>query len=238
MPTPKRISEKPTLLDLFCGCGGFSLGFERAGFRVVAAIDYDRAAIETFKANRPDIPPECVLERDLTAFPPEALAERIGTRQVDLILGGPPCQGFSSVRQVDGANSGKRLIHDPRRELYRYYFQYIKYFRPVWFVMENVPGLRTMSKGHWWTRIRAEARRLGYRLCPTEFIASDFGVPQRRHRLLVVGTRKDSPALFHRDGVKADRSGMDHCRKLLKMSNPDLRKAIADGPCFIGALAA
>lgn len=191
-------SSKPTLIDLFCGCGGFSLGFERAGFSVVAALDSDPHAINTYEMNRPHMADRVIIQGDLTKLSPECLAKKIGRNKVDVILGGPPCQGFSSVRQVDGSNSGSRMVHDPRRDLYQDYFRYIAFFQPKFFVMENVIGMRTMNKGQWWTKIRNEARKCGYRVCPTEFMASEYGVPQNRRRLLIIGTREDNPVLFNR----------------------------------------
>src|ERR1700732_5229038 len=104
-------------LDLFCGCGGFSLGIERAGLTCVAAIDIDSQAVDVFRTNLPDV--KHVLCRDLTTFKPEDLLDLIGKQKIDMIVGGPPCQGFSRVRKVDGANHGKRLVEDPRRLLYR-----------------------------------------------------------------------------------------------------------------------
>jgi DNA (cytosine-5)-methyltransferase 1 len=100
--------EPLTSIDLFCGCGGFTLGLRQAGLKTLAAIDFARDAIAVFRANFPDIPH--VLERDLTAFPPQELAELIGRDRVDLIVGGPPCQGFSHVRSRDGSNHGDRLV--------------------------------------------------------------------------------------------------------------------------------
>src|SRR5438128_96695 len=104
-----------TCIDLFCGCGGLSLGFARAGFAILAAVDADKNAITVFKHNFADVQAEC---KDLTTFSPEDLSNLIGTQQVDVIVGGPPCQGFSTVRQRDGANSGPRMIEDKRRHLY------------------------------------------------------------------------------------------------------------------------
>src|SRR5690349_21823104 len=93
-----------TFIDLFCGCGGFTLGLKRAGLEPLAAIDWDEQAIETLKRNLPDVP--LILKRDLTKFSPEVLAGFIGPRDVDVVVGGPPCQGFSTARQRDGANHG------------------------------------------------------------------------------------------------------------------------------------
>ena len=89
-----NLAESLNFIDLFCGCGGFTLGMERAGFRCLAAIDFNAEAVATLHANLPHI--KHVLHRDLTVYPPEELAALIGVRHVDVIVGGPPCQGFST----------------------------------------------------------------------------------------------------------------------------------------------
>jgi DNA (cytosine-5)-methyltransferase 1 len=101
---------------------------ERAGFDVVAAIDFNVQAISIFQRNFKDVPH--ILQRDLTAFPPRALAKLLGVTEVDVIVGDPPCQGFSTVRQRDGANHGPRLVDDDRRQLYREFLSYIGFFCP------------------------------------------------------------------------------------------------------------
>jgi DNA (cytosine-5)-methyltransferase 1 len=107
--------KRLTCIDLFCGCGGFSLGLERAGYAILAAIDFNAEAIKVFRKNFPSVVQ--VLEKDLTKFLPSELAKLIGNDDVDVIVGGPPCQGFSTVRQCDGANNGPRMIEDKRRYL-------------------------------------------------------------------------------------------------------------------------
>ena len=102
-----------TCLDLFCGCGGFTLGLERAGFRCLAAIDFNVEAVATFKANFGK--GTLALHKDLTKFSPAKLAAQLGVNSVDVIVGGPPCQRFSTVRQVDSANHGSRVRKDKRR---------------------------------------------------------------------------------------------------------------------------
>ena len=102
-----------TFLDLFCGCGGFTLGLERAGFRCLAAVDFNAEAVTTFKANFSK--DTLALRKDLTKFSPARLAAQLGVNSVDVIVGGPPCQGFSTVRQVDSANHGSRVRKDKRR---------------------------------------------------------------------------------------------------------------------------
>jgi len=154
-----RETKELRFIDLFCGCGGFTLGMERAGFRCLAAVDVDPVAVATLRANLPNV--SNVLQRDLTAFPPEKLADVIVVRHVDVIVGGPPCQGFSTVRRVDGANHGERLKDDPRRYLYREFLRYVDFFQPRVFVMENVLGLRSAAGGEYFTAVKKETRELG-----------------------------------------------------------------------------
>lgn len=184
-----------TFIDLFCGCGGFSLGLERAGFHCLAAIDFNPEAGATFRANFPEVPH--VLERDLTKYAPAELEKLIGTNRVDVIAGGPPCQGFSTARQRDGANHGaRRLIEDPRRLLFLEYLHYVEHFQPRVFVMENVLGLQSAAGGEYFTRVQHEARLLGYRVVSQVADAFALGVPQRRKRQLIIGVRGDLPGFF------------------------------------------
>ncbi len=209
MNTPSQ----PSFIDLFCGCGGFTLGMLRAGFRCKAAIDFNREAIAALKANLKDnLPPsldltpvEHPLECDLTKFSPQELAAMIGTHEIDVIVGGPPCQGFSTARQRDGSNHGtERLKDDPRRHLYRQFLDYVEYFRPKIFVIENVLGLRTAAGGKYFTAVQHEARALGkhkgfpgYRVHGQIEKAEDFGVPQKRRRQLIIGIRADLSGYFY-----------------------------------------
>jgi len=167
---------------------------ERAGFRCLAAIDFNVEAIETLRLNRPHI--EHVLHRDLTAFGPEELSDIISLSTVDVIVGGPPCQGFSTARQVDGANHGERLTDDPRRHLYQELLKYVSFFRPKVFVMENVLGIKTAAGGEYFTRVQSEARALGYRVHGQVEDARQLGLPQKRRRQLIIGTRVDLPGYF------------------------------------------
>lgn len=197
----------PTFIDLFCGCGGFSLGLMRAGFRCVAALDSDEVATETFRANlaefrHPKIKSAgSVITCDIRKLPPEDLAEEIGLKRVDVIVGGPPCQGFSTARQVDGANHGARLKPDERRYLYQHFLRYVEFFQPKVFVMENVLGMRSAAGGKYFTQVQKEARALGgkrgchgYRVHTQIEDAWKLGAPQKRKRQLIVGVRRDIAA--------------------------------------------
>ena len=208
----------PTFLDLFCGCGGFSLGMERAGFRCLAAIDFNSEAVTVFKKNFPHVPQS--LERDLTKFLPRELARLIATKTVDVIVGGPPCQGYSTVRQRDGANSGPRMIEDSRRHLYQEFLRYVDFFKPKVFVMENVLGIKSAAGGKYFTRVQKEARAIGYRVHPQVEKAFDLGVPQKRRRQLIIGTRLDVPHYFPGEMKPAPRA----------VEWPTLGEAIGDLP--------
>ena len=191
------MSSTPTFLDLFCGCGGFSLGMERAGFQCVAAIDFNTEAITTFRANFPQLGAERVRQEDLTTFNPKHLAKIIGGEPVDVIAGGPPCQGFSTARQRDGANHGsERFIEDPRRLLFLEFLRYVEFFQPRVFVMENVLGIQSAAGGQYFTRVQHEARLLGYRVVAQVADAFALGVPQKRRRQLIIGVRGDLPGFF------------------------------------------
>lgn len=177
---------------------GSHSGWSERGLRVSGAIDFNPEAIATFRANFPEVPQ--VLERDLTKFPPEELAKLLGKHRIDVITGGPPCQGFSTARQRDGANHGsRRLVEDSRRLLFLEYLRYVQFFQPRLFVMENVLGLQSAAGGEYFTRVQHEARLLGYRVVSQVADAFALGVPQKRRRQLIVGVREDLPGFFPRD---------------------------------------
>lgn len=212
--------RKLTFIDLFCGCGGFSLGMERAGFQCLAAIDFNEEAVATFRANFPER--TLALKKDLTKFTPAQLGKMLGTNSVDVIVGGPPCQGFSAVRQVDAANHGKRVRRDKRRYLFRAFLDYVAAFRPRVFVMENVLGIQSAAKGKFLTMVQLEARKLGYRVQAQVEESWKLGVPQSRRRQLFIGVRNDIPGYFPGELRPASRLGNDF--------EPKLWDAIGDLP--------
>ena len=191
---------------------------ERAGFDCLAAVDFNPEAISVFKKNFPHVSQG--LERDLTKFPPAEMAKLLGTDRVDAIVGGPPCQGFSTVRQVDGANNGTRMISDERRYLFREFLRYVDFFQPKVFVMENVLGIRSASEGEYFVRVQKEARALGYRVHAQVENCVQLGLPQKRRRQLFVGTRLGLSNYFRPELEPAPRA-CDH---------PPLWEAIGDLP--------
>lgn len=169
-----RKVTQPTFIDLFSGCGGMSLGFHQAGFRPLLAIDHWSDALETYKLNNPKTP---ILQADLMTLKATDIAHDIGTPT--MIVGGPPCQGFSI--------SGKRDPDDPRNILYQSFVDFVDVLRPKYFVMENVPNMASMGEGRILAAAVEEFEALGYKVRSQILLASDYGVPQNRRRLFVVG---------------------------------------------------
>lgn len=168
--------SRPTFIDLFCGCGGMSLGFERAGFSGLLAIDCWPDALATYSRNRKG---DATLCADLLALRPEEVEERIGRSRVDVIIGGPPCQGFSVA--------GKRIVDDERNKLYKSFVAMVAHFKPRAFVMENVPNILSIGEGAVKEEIIRDFESLGYNVATKVLLASDYGVPQNRRRAVFVG---------------------------------------------------
>ena len=184
------MTQKITFLDVFSGCGGLSYGLEMAGLECLAAIDFNAHAINTFNLNHQK---KVGLQKDLNELKPSQLSQIIGSKKIDIIVGGPPCQGFSTARNQGGANFGKKLVHDPRRDLYLRFLEYVEYFNPDMFVMENVLGIKKAASGIYFTKIQEKCRSINYVVVPIEINCWEFGVPQKRIRQLFIGTRVGNP---------------------------------------------
>lgn len=168
--------QKYTVLDLFCGCGGLSLGFEKAGYNVLLGIDNWNDALVTYSVNHKNSATLCA---DLAKLRAEEVDEIIGYNKVDVIIGGPPCQGFSIA--------GKRIVNDERNTLYKGFVRMVDYFKPKAFVLENVPNILTIGGGIVKEEIIKDFAELGYSVVTKVLLASDFGVPQNRRRAIFVG---------------------------------------------------
>ncbi len=167
---------KPTVIDLFAGVGGLSLGFEMAGFEVVLANEFDPSIAEAYKKNRPGTK---MIVEDITKLPVD---ETFGPYEgnVTAVIGGPPCQGFSQ-------KGSRKSINDPRNFLFRYYFEVVKRVKPKYFVIENVPNLLTTEGGYFKDEIVELFSGIGYAVSCGVLCAADFGVPQDRHRTCILG---------------------------------------------------
>lgn len=169
------------VIDLFSGCGGLSKGFMDAGYDVLLGVDIDQAALNTFEKNHPGaIGLKGSLAEALTL---KKMKEIIGGRTVDLIIGGPPCQGFSLT--------GPRNFDDERNRLYLSYIKTVQLFRPKGFVIENVPGMATLYQGAVKDEILRRFKRMGYSINCQVLCAADYGVPQIRRRLVFIGILKE-----------------------------------------------
>lgn len=181
-----RNVRRPISLDLFSGAGGFSEGFRQAGFHTIAASDVDAWAGATYELNHGKHGTQFILGDISDPKVKEKLFDAVGRHELDVIIGGPPCQGFSQVR------NHARLIDDPRNKLYRHYVSVIGKLRPRTFVMENVPGLENLGGGAVRTQILEDLTLDGeYRVECKVLDAAAFGVPQNRLRILFIGVRRD-----------------------------------------------
>ena len=167
------------IIDLFCGAGGLSYGFERAGFKVLLGIDNDKKATETFIANHNGAKAIC---GDITQISYEQdIKPLINNKVVDVIVGGPPCQGFSL--------SGPRNFDDPRNKLYLSYIRLVREIKPKAFVIENVPGLVSLFGGEVKNNILKLFEEMGYSVKYKILCSADYGVPQGRKRVVFVGVK-------------------------------------------------
>lgn len=184
------------VLDLFSGCGGLSEGFSQAGFDISVSVEIDEKACETQRHNHPET---FIIQGDLTQLSPQELAERSGVSEFDLIIGGPPCQGFSAIgTRLGTSKSFGEFGEDPRNKLYKEFVKYVRHFQPKMFLMENVPGLYTMHKGLVKENIEKDfwyddpdGLFIGYNVTSDIVRALEFGVPQNRERVIFLGVRKD-----------------------------------------------
>lgn len=174
-----RKNKKLKVVDLFSGCGGLSFGFEQAGFDVVLGIDNWEDSLKTFAINHPNSKTFLANLGDISV---EHICKEnnISKGSVDVVVGGPPCQGFSIA--------GKRDHNDPRNSLYKAFVDFVRYLKPKAFILENVPNLVSMSKGEIKDKIIRDFSNLGYNINYQILKASDYGVPQNRRRVFFVGT--------------------------------------------------
>lgn len=176
------MKQKSTVVSLFAGCGGSSLGYEQAGFQELLAVDFNDHAVETFRLNFPDVP---MWKGDITTITPEKILQAIGLKkgELDVLDGSPPCQGFSSA--------GKRKMDDTRSDLVYDYLRILRGLMPRCFVMENVRGMAYGKMAGIFNNILKEMRKSGYVVKCKLMNAKNHGVAQSRTRAIFIGVRKD-----------------------------------------------
>jgi DNA (cytosine-5)-methyltransferase 1 len=203
-------------ISLFCGAGGFCEGTRLAGWQVVSAVESDPQACRTHAANFPEVR---LHEGDIGSFlKGRARCRALTNEPIDIIYGGPPCQGFSQI--------GPRDLSDPRNVLYKEFVRICRTVKARAFVMENVPNMVAIKNGHFKSKILSAFAAAGYhRTAIVPALASDFGVPQDRRRVFIFGLRDDLE--FEGDYTQAARALLDEQKESAVVT---VHEALSDLP--------
>jgi len=174
-------SQKPLVAELFCGCGGTSVGFEMAGFEIIIGCDILVPAIDTFKHNHPN---STTILGDIKKINPNIVKELLGDRELDVLIGGVPCQGFS-------LNNRKRFRDDERNFMYKEFLRFVEILKPKAVILENVSGMK--STGNFVEEIENDLSLASNMKVTSQLLfAPDYGVPQKRSRLVFVGIKNET----------------------------------------------
>ena len=236
----KENEKKLTYVDLFSGAGGFSLGFDRAGFENIFSVDIESEFCETYRENFPD---HDLITKDIAELTEKEILEKIKGKKIDVVIGGPPCQGFSMA-----GNIGRKFVDDPRNSLFKEFARVVETIKPTFFVMENVARLYGHNKNQTRKEIIATFEDMGYKVECKILNSVDYNVPQVRRRVIFIGTLVDIDIIFPkritkkeisvkeaighfpplRSGTKSKKvknhSAMNHTQQMLKKM-----KYISDG---------
>lgn len=179
-------SKAPKIVDFFCGAGGLSLGFVQAGYKIDLANDHEDVCIETYKFNHPELPNNKIIQGDIKQIVDHI--EDYIVNEIDVVVGGPPCQGFSSANK-------QRIIDDPRNELYKYFIKAINKIVPKFVVMENVKGMlpyaEQIVRDYSEIKVKKNGITYSYQVAYKVLVSDDFGVAQKRQRLIFLAVRND-----------------------------------------------
>lgn len=201
------MNRKYNVVDLFSGAGGFLLGFEKEGFDVVLSTDIDEDCQKVHGENRPQIP---FIRVDIRELSNEKIDEILEGKEIDVLIGGPPCQGFSTIGNRVSSDPERRVKYDARNDLFREYIRILVHLQPKIFLMENVKGLKTRDKGKIFEEIQLQFQKTGYDFNCITLNAADYGVPQIRERVFFYGTKLkqklDYPQPTHGEGKKPYRT--------------------------------
>lgn len=170
-------------VDLFSGAGGMSLGFDQAGFHNIFSVEFNKQIAETYKRNFPN---HNLHIGDISQLSKNDILRLMNGKTVDVVVGGPPCQGFSMA-----GNPGRTFIDDPRNRLFKEFVRVVSIINPQIFVMENVARLVTHNKGNTIKEIEESFTKLGYNVQFKILQAANYSVPQKRQRVIIVGTKKE-----------------------------------------------
>lgn len=203
-------------IDLFSGAGGMSLGFDQAGFNNIFSIDIEPRFCETYKTN---FPKHNLIQKDISKLSNEEIKSVIGNKIIDVIIGGPPCQGFSMA-----GNIGRKFIDDSRNQLFREFARIVEIVQPSYFVMENVARLFTHNKGETKKEILELFKKMNYNIDCKVVNTADFGIPQVRKRVLFIGNRISNTIIFPTKTIDKPISIKEAIEKLPKLKSGEKSK--------------
>jgi DNA (cytosine-5)-methyltransferase 1 len=217
---PKTISsgnisklKKPLVVELFCGCGGTSKGFEMAGYNIALGIDIHEPSVKTFSRNHPEA---IAILGDIKKIKPEYIKKILNDRQIDVLIAGVPCQGFS-------LNNRKRHSEDKRNFLYKEFIKYIDFLKPQVAILENVSGMISTANGDFVKNIEKDISVAGdMKVSSRLLLAADYGVPQLRRRLVFIGIKNNKPFDFDTELEKTHGSGTNRPYNTIRDALSDL----------------
>jgi DNA (cytosine-5)-methyltransferase 1 len=227
------IKNPPTVVDLFSGIGGFSIGFKQAGFNVLLKADLSPWVAKISKTNFPE---EIFISNDLSLpRTKKNILSAIGSTKVNILVGGPPCQGFSIFGKRRFTESSAELHHDDRNDLVEVFASYAGLLDPDWIIMENVPGIESLNGGIFVKKLYRKLNRYGYKRIEHRILnAADYGVPQLRRRFILIATKTDlvfpwpKPKFFAKPlgWQKPHRSVAEVLTDLAEFSNLDFKNHV------------
>ncbi|OGN01316.1 MAG: DNA (cytosine-5-)-methyltransferase [Candidatus Yanofskybacteria bacterium RIFCSPLOWO2_02_FULL_43_10] len=182
------LNNHPTYVDLFSGAGGFSLGFDNNGFINIFSVDMEPSFCETYSKN---FPGHRLIQKDITNLTKQEVLSLIKGKRIDVVIGGPPCQGFSMA-----GNIGRKFVDDSRNSLLMEFARMVEIIKPSYFIMENVARLYNHNKGNTREEIVKKFIKSGYKVDCRILNSADYGVPQIRKRIIFVGSRVGGKILF------------------------------------------
>lgn len=203
-------------IDLFSGAGGMSLGFDQAGFNNIFSVDIEPSFCETYKTN---FPKHNLIQKDISKLSNEEIKSIIGNQIIDIIIGGPPCQGFSMA-----GNIGRKFIDDSRNQLFKEFARIVEIVQPSYFVMENVARLYTHNKGETKKEIIELFKKMNYNVDCKVVNTADFGIPQVRNRVLFIGNKISNNIIFPTKTFKKPISIKEAIDKLPKLKSGEKSK--------------
>lgn len=210
------MNSKLTYIDLFSGAGGMSLGFDQEGFNNVFSVDVEPSFCETYKTN---FHGHNLIQKDISKLTYQEIKSLTNQTDVDIVIGGPPCQGFSIA-----GNIGRKFIEDPRNQLFKEFARVVEIVKPKYFVMENVARLFTHNKGETKLEIIELFKKLNYNVDCKVINTADFGIPQVRNRVLFIGNRVSDNIIFPSKTVEKYTSVKEAIDKLPKLKSGEKSK--------------